>query len=1356
MGYDDRRNDGDRSRRHDYEDEQSPRRSMRNDDGGPPRSRHPSRPNNDRPSRDPYPEERPNSRNSRPRDPYPEERPNSRNSRPRDPYPEERSQSRNSRPRDPYPEERPNNRNSRPRDPYPEERPQSRNSRPRDPYADERPEDRSSRSRDPYPEERPNSRNSRPRDPYAEERPDSRKSRPRDPYPEERREDRGSRSRDPYADGRHDDRESKPRDLYPEERDVENNPPSRSRRPADVEDPDESLAPRRSSRARERGAAIASDINHRARGAVRRAREGFTQMYEAASREMRSLSERARSRLQHSVDDRSREEYALSRRDSYREEYEEDADDASHASRVPAKKAAAELILHDRTRKDIMVPGRHSLTMRLRKRRAKLRGTNPVAAYSTAGVTIILAIVIGISGYLGYHLNDINTTYAKNIALLTQQKDNQTTRIYDRNGVLLSEISDSDTGGRTYLTYCQLPDNIMKATVDTEDSSFWTNVGVNFVSLAEALTRNTASGSAVSGASTITQQVVKNVILANSTKSGLAGVQRKLDEAMISLEITQQYTKPDILTLYLNTIPYGGVILGIESAAQNYFHLKPKTLHLKDTEEQKSWTDADWAYYHRVTDSGSGCQVSANQETAVESAAWQLTDWQALLLAGVPQSPTCHNPYRRPHDALIRFRNGVIPNVAKHDPDLITDSTAYADKNKVHINNYVDNPDGLVNYVYNQIRDPDHNEQDAQGFGCGDFDDVLTGLPKLPDNYQRAIFASSGENGNQLKRAPYFVDYIKDFVLPAKIGDISPYLGNGWNIYTTLDYGNPDLSEEQLDSIYIDSNGDLASGELNAEQLKTVGMQQYAEMVVRRNILGGVHGTYPDWWYCGLSTGGTVITWNGPYPRDKNNPFENQPTCERQKLNTPLAQGGKNVGNGSVVVLDPRNGDILAMVGGADYYEMNDKRAGQYNMTIQPRSLGSSFKPIVYATALEMGWNPGTVIPDEPTCFPSGAAANATPTDKSICTTGYVGHNYSPYEWNGYEPLTELLGNSLNTPAALTLQFTGLSQNQSPILSMAQRLGITTLSADRLGPTTALGTQEVSLLEETEAYATFANNGVHMPSRAILRLTDFLGNIVKDNQGHPLFDDSSPPQGGQAISPQAAYQLTSILTNNSSRYGDFGPTNPLHFWNRDVAAKTGTSQDIKDIVTMGYTPGLAIGAWAGNNDDTPMDPNILGVAGAAYIFNAIMAFGIDRLNLPGTKPAKSAQAVDGGYFPVPNHMHRAQLSCTTGMAPYQGQDVTKQCYLDAYAYNFVQSPNWSDTHNPNYWKPVPSDIQPYIHQVPLELTPEFSPDNGHNPNPTNPNVHWTCLAWGCDKSDAKNIGGSNIAWMIDGQDPLSP
>jgi len=214
------------------------------------------------------------------------------------------------------------------------------------------------------------------------------------------------------------------------------------------------------------------------------------------------------------------------------------------------------------------------------------------------------------------------------------------------------------------------------------------------------------------------------------------------------------------------------------------------------------------------------------------------------------------------------------------------------------------------------------------------------------------------------------------------------------------------------------------------------------------------------------------------------------------------------------------------------------------------------------------------------------------------------------------------------------------------ISGYGQRLGVTTLSASRMGPTTVLGTQEISLLQLTGAYATFANAGKRAVPRAILR--------VEDSAGHVLYSAPAVPQAAQVISPQAAYMLTSVLIDNKARAPDFGyANNPLHFDvsrgedpNIQIAAKTGTSSGPNgppDIVTAGYSPFITAGVWIGNDDNSSMAPNIIGVAGAGYVFHDIMTWAYQNYHWPQV-----------AAFPVPSGIAVGNFNCETGLAPYKG------------------------------------------------------------------------------------------------------
>jgi len=305
----------------------------------------------------------------------------------------------------------------------------------------------------------------------------------------------------------------------------------------------------------------------------------------------------------------------------------------------------------------------------------------------------------------------------------------------------------------------------------------------------------------------------------------------------------------------------------------------------------------------------------------------------------------------------------------------------------------------------------------------------------------------------------------------------------------------------------------------------------------------------------------------------------------------------RHASDGALVALRPATGEILAMVGSADFY--NEAIAGQINMAVAPRQPGSSIKPITYAAAFEKGWTPGTLIWDVPSEFPpSGDPADPRPP--------YKPENYDG-RFHGPVTVRAALANSYNIPAVKTLAFVGIyddpaTPQEEGLVAFARRLGITTLDRDDYGLSLTLGGGDVSLLELTGAYAIFANGGVRIPPIAISRIVDFSGETVYEY---------SPPSGEQVIDRDQAYLITSILADNDARTPAFGPNSALRL-PFPVAAKTGTTNDFRDNWTLGFTPDVAIGVWVGNADYTPMQ-DISGVAGAAPIWNQVMQAAIPML-----------------------------------------------------------------------------------------------------------------------------------------------
>jgi membrane peptidoglycan carboxypeptidase len=315
-----------------------------------------------------------------------------------------------------------------------------------------------------------------------------------------------------------------------------------------------------------------------------------------------------------------------------------------------------------------------------------------------------------------------------------------------------------------------------------------------------------------------------------------------------------------------------------------------------------------------------------------------------------------------------------------------------------------------------------------------------------------------------------------------------------------------------------------------------------------------------------------------------------------------------NLYDAAVVAMDAKTGEVLAMDGSADYNSTNKEIQGKYNVAVDPlRSPGSSIKPIVYATAFQQGWYPGIVVPDYKTYFP--ASGSGSP---AICD--FV-HAYCPQDYGGgYTNSTtsvrQALANSRNVPAVKASLYAGVNN----AINMAQRFGITTLNQKQDNNLSfALGTSGISLLQMVGAYQVFADNGVRVPPKSILD--------IWDNYGHHLYHyDPTHPGGVQVISPQIAFLMTSVLSDEEARRNEFWPDHDLSFWGNvgmadlpnpgypNVAAKTGTTEDFRDNWTVGYTSGVVVGVWGGNADNSPMTNQVVGITGAAPIWHSVITY----------------------------------------------------------------------------------------------------------------------------------------------------
>ncbi len=431
------------------------------------------------------------------------------------------------------------------------------------------------------------------------------------------------------------------------------------------------------------------------------------------------------------------------------------------------------------------------------------------------------------------------------------------------------------------------------------------------------------------------------------------------------------------------------------------------------------------------------------------------------------------------------------------------------------------------------------------------------------------------------------------------------------------------------------------------------------------------------------------------------------------------AMAESNAHNGALVAIRPSTGEILAMVGSPDFN--NAAIAGQINMATSPtRQPGSSMKPFTYVAAFEKGWTPSTLIWDVPTQFPDGA------------NPPYEPRNYDG-TFHGGLTVRLALANSFNIPAVKALEFVGIyddpnTPEKDGMIAMAEKLGITSLTRTDYGLSLTLGGGDVSLIDMTSAYSVFANGGKRVPPVAILKITDFAGTVI---------DEYKPPEAKQVIRAEHAYLISSILSDNEARSFTFGRHSSL-FLSFPVAAKTGTTNDIRDNWTMGYTPDLVTGVWVGNADYTPMI-NTSGSHGAGPIWGQFMEFAVpyvtngaptpfnrpsgimDKIvcRLSGTEPSNACDSEYTEVFasdqpPLPpgkDLARRVKIDLWTGL---EASDACKGPSEDQLVLNVTDkwARDWFGTEDGRFW----------LEDHGLPRKPFYAPDRECRASDPQPNI----------------------------------
>jgi len=619
-------------------------------------------------------------------------------------------------------------------------------------------------------------------------------------------------------------------------------------------------------------------------------------------------------------------------------------------------------------------------------------------------------------------------------------KSNLASEVISEDGITLGTYFFEN---RTNTDYKNLSPQVINALISTEDNRFYEHSGIDFKSIIRAFVGLGSKG----GASTITQQLAKNLLVKRSKFDNVFNKSvQKLKEWMVAIKLERNYTKKEILKLYLNTVDFGNNAFGIRMAAQTYFNTSPDALNAQ----------------------------------------------QAALLIGMVKGPSYYSPVRNPGRALTR-RNLVLKLM--HDQAHLTDAE------------YQEAKESPLNLTF---KPQDHNEGLAAYFREYLREQVLT--------------------------------MIKDGTIPKqKDGSNYNIYRDGLKIYTTINSSLQKYAEEAetehmsaLQKLYYAQTKNKEAWRKDPELLtqsihRSARYHELKEMgVPEDSILNDFNTPIPM----------KVFSWEG----------------EKEITMSPLdsIKYYKKFLRSALLSLNPKTGQIKAWVGGINfrYFKYDEVRDGS-------TQVGSTFKPFLYATALENGYSPCFKVENVPVTVSSPGSPDWTPSNDDG-------------KYGGFYTLREALARSINVISAYLIK----QLTPQKVVEMAQRLGIS--SEIKPYPSIALGTVPVSLYDMAGAYSVFANKGIYIQPNYIIRIEDKNGNVIY----------SENPKVKQAISEDLAYSMVYMLKGNTdpSLHGTGSRLRYKYHFTEEIGGKTGTTSNYSDGWYIGITPDLVTGVWTGGED----------------------------------------------------------------------------------------------------------------------------------------------------------------------------
>lgn len=689
-----------------------------------------------------------------------------------------------------------------------------------------------------------------------------------------------------------------------------------------------------------------------------------------------------------------------------------------------------------------------------------------------------------------------------------------TTRVYAADGSLMGEFSKEH---RHFVRFDEIPPVVVQAFLAAEDADFYKHKGVDLMSVARAVLTNLKAGEVKQGGSTITQQVVKSLLLTPERT-----VQRKLKEWWLSYQIEKRLTKDEILTLYLNQIFLGHGAYGIAAAWEVYFG--------------KPLADA--------------------------------TLGEATVIAGLPKAPSHYNPFQDYGAAKLRQRYVLDQMVRNAMIDGEQAEAIY--KQPIPLIQPDGGPTVAPEFLEHVRRDlVERFGNDAvleQGMS------VFTALdPALQVAARNSVRGGLETLDKQIgyrgpierlawERVPAMLDRLKS--QPIEIG--------------TRIKGIVKKVDDTAGRVQVDLGA--TEGVISIEKMSWARPPD-PEVDYRNRVLRKPSGA--------LGVGDLI--WVKPVGE-----LEPGKPVSLSLEQSPEVQG-------ALLAIDPESREVKAMIGGYD------PASSQFNRAIQARRQpGSSFKPVIYATALENGYTPATIVVDAP--------LDESGEYRSFAEGPWRPQNYDG-EFKGPMTVRAAIKDSRNIPAIKILRSVGLKKMHA----MAKRLGFESPIADNL--TAALGSSDVTLLEVVNAYATFDAGGVWAKPVFVRSIDDRDGKTIEKNE----------PQGRQAMSPSVAYLTTYLLTQVIQD----GTGRAALKLGRPAAGKTGTTNDYTDAWFVGYTPGLVCGVWTGLDDHRSLGKGETGGNAALPMWIAFMQAALS------SEPARP--------FKVPGGVTVARVDDSTGL-----------------------------------------------------------------------------------------------------------